>query len=73
VSVKVTSLSLELYKGMMPVLRAGMESSSGFTFYKKANTTASKRAVELLRDLITQIEKDSLELLQEDFKKGGEG
>lgn len=72
-SVKVRTLNLLLYKGLEPTLEVSLESESGFTFRKQANKTSSKRAVELLRDLIAEIEKDSLELLQEDFKKGGEG
>jgi hypothetical protein len=71
VSVKVRSLDLLLFEGLDPILNVRLKTENGLTFRKRANQTASKRAVELLRDLIAEIEKDSLELLQEDFKKGG--
>jgi hypothetical protein len=71
-SVKVTRFSLLFVEGVEPSLFVDLETKSGFAFGKQASKAGATQAEELLRDLIAEIEKDSLELLQEDFKKGGE-
>jgi hypothetical protein len=72
-SVKVTRFSLLFVEGVEPSLFVDLETKSGFAFSKQASKAGATQAEELLRDLIAEIEKDSLELLQEDFKKGGDG